>query len=51
MFISGRGFFTDAYDLFIIGVVMALLKQEWRISPTEEGLVASSRAARLGRSG
>ena len=26
MFISGMGFFTDAYDLFIIGVVMALLK-------------------------
>jgi len=25
MFISGMGFFTDAYDLFIIGVVMALL--------------------------
>jgi MFS transporter, PHS family, inorganic phosphate transporter len=22
MFISGMGFFTDAYDLFIIGVVM-----------------------------
>ncbi len=42
MFISGMGFFTDAYDLFIIGVVMALLKQEWRISPTEEGLVAST---------
>ncbi len=42
MFISGMGFFTDAYDLFIIGVVMALLKQEWRISPTQEGLVAST---------
>ena len=42
MFISGMGFFTDAYDLFIIGVVMALLKQEWGISPTEEGLVAST---------
>lgn len=26
MFISGMGFFTDAYDLFIIGVVMALIK-------------------------
>src|SRR5208283_1407094 len=42
MFISGMGFFTDAYDLFIIGVVMALLKEEWKISPTEEGLVAST---------
>jgi PHS family inorganic phosphate transporter-like MFS transporter len=42
MFISGMGFFTDAYDLFIIGVVMALLKEQWKISPSEEGLVAST---------
>ena len=42
MFISGMGFFTDAYDLFIIGVVMTLLKSEWSISPAEEGLVAST---------
>ncbi len=42
MFISGMGFFTDAYDLFIIGVVMALLKTEWHITPTEEGAVAST---------
>jgi MFS family permease len=42
MFISGMGFFTDAYDLFIIGVVMALIKEQWRISPYEEGLVAST---------
>ena len=27
MFISGMGFFTDAYDLFIIGVVMSLLNR------------------------
>jgi hypothetical protein len=40
--VSGMGFFTDAYDLFIIGVVMALLMSEWKISPTEEGLVAST---------
>ena len=26
MFISGMGFFTDAYDLFIIGIVVDLLK-------------------------
>jgi MFS transporter, PHS family, inorganic phosphate transporter len=42
MFISGMGFFTDAYDLFIIGVAMALIKQEWHIGATEEGLVAST---------
>jgi hypothetical protein len=29
MFISGMGFFTDAYDLFIIGVVMSLVKPIW----------------------
>ncbi|MBV9635841.1 MAG: MFS transporter [Methylobacteriaceae bacterium] len=42
MFISGMGFFTDAYDLFIIGVVMEMLKQQWTISPVEEGLVTST---------
>ncbi len=42
MFISGMGFLTDAYDLFIIGVVMALLKQEWQFSTVEEGLVTST---------
>src|ERR1700733_10803308 len=42
LFISGMGFFTDAYDLFIIGVVMALLKQEWHVSTVAEGLVTSS---------
>ena len=42
MFISGMGFFTDAYDLFIIGVVMSLLKEQWSISPTAEGLVTST---------
>ena len=42
MFISGMGFFTDAYDLFIIGVVMALLKEEWTISPLADGLVTST---------
>jgi len=42
MFISGMGFFTDAYDLFIIGVVMSLLSEQWRISPTAEGLVTST---------
>ena len=29
MLVSGMGFFTDAYDLFIIGVVIAMLKTEW----------------------
>ena len=42
LFISGMGFFTDAYDLFIICVVMALLKEQWRVSTVAEGLVTSS---------
>ncbi len=42
MFISGMGFFTDAYDLFIIGVVMAILKDEWHPSPLAVGLVTST---------
>jgi MFS transporter, PHS family, inorganic phosphate transporter len=42
MFISGMGFFTDAYDLFIIGVVMVLLKPIWHVGKVEEGLVAST---------
>jgi MFS transporter, PHS family, inorganic phosphate transporter len=42
MFISGMGFFTDAYDLFIIGVVMALLKPMWHVGKLEEGLVEST---------
>jgi len=28
LFISGMGFFTDAYDLFFIGVAMHLIKDE-----------------------
>jgi MFS family permease len=42
MLISGMGFFTDAYDLFIIGVVMALLKPIWHVGKLEESLVAST---------
>ncbi|MBV8538086.1 MAG: MFS transporter [Alphaproteobacteria bacterium] len=42
MFISGMGFFTDAYDLFIIGVAMSLLKEEWHFSSFAEGLVTST---------
>jgi MFS transporter, PHS family, inorganic phosphate transporter len=42
MFISGMGFFTDAYDLFIIGVVMSLLKPIWHVGKVEESLVDST---------
>ena len=42
MFISGMGFFTDAYDLFVIGVVMAILKPMWHVGKLEESLVEST---------
>src|ERR1700761_5311974 len=35
MFVSGMGFFTDAYDLFVIGIVVALLKPEWHLSTNQ----------------
>jgi MFS family permease len=40
--ISGMGFFTDAYDLFIIGVVLKLLKSEWHISSFETAIVGAT---------
>jgi PHS family inorganic phosphate transporter-like MFS transporter len=42
MLISGIGFFTDAYDLFIIGVVMSLVKPIWHVAKIEESLVDST---------
>jgi len=42
MLISGMGFLTDAYDLFIIGVVMSLLKPIWHIDKIQESLVDST---------
>jgi PHS family inorganic phosphate transporter-like MFS transporter len=41
MFVSGMGFFTDAYDLFVIGIVVALLKDEWHLSTTQVSLLNS----------
>ena len=35
MFVSGMGFFTDAYDLFVIGIVVSLLKTEWTLSTSQ----------------
>ncbi len=42
MFISGMGFFTDAYDLFIIGVVMSMLTPIWHVGKVEQSLVEST---------
>src|ERR1700689_3731538 len=42
MFISGMGFFTDAYDLFVIGIVVSLLKPEWNLSTSQVSWLNSS---------
>lgn len=41
IFVSGMGFFTDAYDLFIIGVASTLLAKQWHLSATQTGLINS----------
>jgi PHS family inorganic phosphate transporter-like MFS transporter len=38
---AGIGFFTDAYDLFVIGTVLTLLKGVWHLSTTQVSLVSS----------
>jgi MFS transporter, PHS family, inorganic phosphate transporter len=40
--ISGMGFFADAYDLFVIGVVLRLLKSEWHIGSFETAIVGAT---------
>ena len=29
------GFFTDAYDLFVIGIVVVLIETQWKLSTTQ----------------
>ncbi|GCE24896.1 MFS transporter [Dictyobacter alpinus] len=38
---AGMGFLTDAYDLFIIGVVTSILKDTWHITSLETSLLSS----------
>ena len=40
--ISGMGFFTDAYDLFVIGTVAALVKTQWNLSTTQTSWVTGA---------
>ena len=42
LFISGMGFFTDAYDLFIIGVAVAILKKQWHLGSFDTALLNST---------
>jgi MFS transporter, PHS family, inorganic phosphate transporter len=39
---AGMGFFTDAYDLFIRGAVMRLIKPEWQPRILERALFTST---------
>jgi PHS family inorganic phosphate transporter-like MFS transporter len=39
---SGVGFFTDAYDLFVIGIASALITKDWNLSPGHLALLNST---------
>jgi MFS family permease len=39
LLVSGVGFFTDAYDLFVIGIVSTLLKGEWHLGTSQLALL------------
>lgn len=38
---AGMGFFTDAYDLFIVGTASTLIAAQWHLSASETGLINS----------
>jgi len=40
--VSGIGFFTDAYDLFIIGIALALLAPLWHLTAVDLSLLGST---------
>jgi PHS family inorganic phosphate transporter-like MFS transporter len=39
---SGMGFFTDAYDLFVIGIASALITKDWDLSSGRLALLNST---------
>ncbi len=39
VWVSGIGFFTDAYDLFVIGIVSVLLKGQWHLGTGQLSLL------------
>jgi MFS family permease len=41
MITAGMGFFTDAYDLFIIGTATVLITKQWHLTSAETGLINS----------
>ncbi|MHB1266378.1 MAG: MFS transporter, partial [Acidithiobacillus ferriphilus] len=40
-FTAGMGFFTDAYDLFIIGSALVFIKPEWHLNDTQIAFLGS----------
>ena len=43
--VSGMGFFTDAYDLFVIGIASTLITKEWHLSSDRLALLNSTMLA------
>ncbi|MBX5465922.1 MAG: MFS transporter [Firmicutes bacterium] len=39
---AGMGFFTDAYDLFIIGMALVLIRPAWHLGDWQVGLLGSA---------
>jgi PHS family inorganic phosphate transporter-like MFS transporter len=42
---SGAGFFTDAYDLFVIGIASTLITAQWHLSSGRLALLNSTMLA------
>jgi MFS transporter, PHS family, inorganic phosphate transporter len=40
--VSGMGFFTDAYDLFVIGIASTLIAKDWNLSTGQLALLNST---------
>jgi PHS family inorganic phosphate transporter-like MFS transporter len=40
--VSGMGFFTDAYDLFVIGIASTLITKDWHLSSGKVALLNST---------
>jgi MFS transporter, PHS family, inorganic phosphate transporter len=43
--VSGMGFFTDAYDLFVIGIASTLITKDWNLSSGQLALLNSTMLA------
>jgi MFS family permease len=39
---AGVGFFTDAYDLFVVGAVLVILKSQWHLTASEASLASAA---------